>query len=111
MRNNHGEGRSQAAPRQESSDIIGARHFPDQPLLVCKLIDFSEQRNVTIATRLRRLFGARTTKARRCAMRTHPNPSYSRPLLITTIILFFSDNMQLWPVVRLRTPFLLALCS
>lgn len=23
MRNNHGEGRSQAAPRQESSDIIG----------------------------------------------------------------------------------------
>ena len=40
MRNNHGEGRSQAAPRQESSDIIGAL-LPLQIIYWCELIDSS----------------------------------------------------------------------
>jgi hypothetical protein len=64
MRNNHGEGRSQAAPRQESSDIVGAPPFVRA---TPRIVDFAKQRNVTTATQLRRPYGARTTKARRCA--------------------------------------------
>ena len=67
MRNTHGEGRSQVAPRQESSDIIGALlaiHSFSRSSLIPKL-------NVLIATRRQHPFGEKTTKAKQFAMRKH----------------------------------------
>lgn len=69
MRNSHGEGRTQAAPRQEAVESVGSCKLP----ILLFYHDFVDlvilQPNATIATLLLRHSGGRMTRARLFAMR------------------------------------------